>query len=74
MKKFLKQQNFSIDKPWIDFYDEGVPKTLNYPDLMLWEFIKDAALKYPTNLACEYYGTSVTCRTFMYDIEEAARG
>lgn len=74
MKKFLKQQNFSIDKPWIDFYDEGVPKTLNYPDLMLWEFIKDAALKYPTNLAYEYYGTSVTFRKFMYEIEEAARG
>lgn len=73
MKKSRKQQNLSIEMPWLKNYDEGVPESLDYPDLMLWEFIREAALKYPTKLAYEYYGTTVTFRKFMYEIEEAAR-
>lgn len=73
MKKLLKQQNLSIDRPWVNFYDEGVPKTIDYPDLMLWEFIREAVNKFPTKLAYEYYGTTATFRRLMYEIEEVAR-
>jgi len=73
MRKLKRKQNINIKKPWIDFYDEGVPKTIEYPDKMLWEVINDAAEKYPTYIAYEYYGTNVTFRKFMYEIEEAAR-
>jgi len=47
MKKFLKQQNLSISRPWTMFYDDGVPKSLDYPDLMLWEFIRKSANSFP---------------------------
>lgn len=73
MKKLMKQQNSSISKPWVKFYDEGVPESIEYPDLMLWEFVQKAANKFPSKFAYHYYGTNVTFRRFMYEIEEAAR-
>jgi long-chain acyl-CoA synthetase len=72
MKKSQREQNLNINKPWLKFYDEGVPTTINYPDKMLWEIILDSAEKYPDNLAYEFYGTSVTFKEFMNEIEEAA--
>ena len=50
MKKLKKQQSLSISKPWIKFYDEGVPKTIDYPDKMLWEFISDSAKNNPNDM------------------------
>lgn len=70
----IKRKQINVNKPWINFYDEEVPKTFDYPDLMLWEMIEQSSLKNPTNYAYEYYGTKVTFRKFMYEIEEAARG
>ena len=55
------------------FYDDGVPKSLDYPDLMLWEFIRKSANSFPNKFAYEYYGTTVTFSRLMYEIEEAAR-
>lgn len=69
----IKRKKINDNKPWINYYDEGVPKSFDYPDLMLWEMIEKSSLKYPTNHAYEYYGTKVTFRKFMYEIEEAAR-
>ncbi len=69
----MKQKNLSDVKPWIKSYDKGVPGSIKYPDLMLWEFIQKATNSYPSNLAYEYYGTSVTFSRFMFEIEEVAR-
>lgn len=70
----MQDKSNILDRPWTSFYDSLVPKTIDYPNKMLWELIGDAARKYPNNLAYEYYGTSVTFEDFMYEIEEAARG
>lgn len=72
MKESMKQQNINTEKPWVNFYDEGVPETIKYPDKMLWEIIEESSVKYPKELAYEYYGTSVTFEKFMAEIEEAA--
>ncbi len=69
----MKTKNKSINKPWINFYDEGVPKTINYPNKMMWEVINDSVIKNSNKLAYEYYGTSVSFKKFMIEIEEAAR-
>lgn len=71
----MKENDKLFDnKPWINFYDFGVPKTIYYPNLMLWELVDKAVKKYPRYLAYEYYGTSATFEEFMFEIEEAARG
>lgn len=61
-------------KPWIEFYDEGVPKSFKYPNMMLWEFMLKNIDKYPNSVAYEYYGTKVSFKKFKLEIEEAARG
>ena len=71
----MKENDKLFDnKPWINFYDFGVPKTIDYPNLMLWELVDKVVKKYPRYLAYEYYGTSATFEKFMFEIEEAARG
>ncbi len=73
MIKLKLKQNSNINKPWVNFYDEGVPKTINYPDKMLWEMIKDSADRNPNLLAYEYYGTTSTFKKLMKDIASCAR-
>lgn len=73
MIKLKLKQNSNINKPWVNFYDEGVPKTIDYPDKMLWEMIKESADRNPNILAYEYYGTTSTFKKFMKDIESCAR-
>lgn len=73
MIKLKKQQNLSINAPWTEFYDEGVPKSINYPDKMLWEMVNESASRNPSSLAYEYYGSSITFKRLIFEIEESAR-
>lgn len=73
MIKLKKQQNLSINAPWTEFYDEGVPRSIDYPDKMLWEMVSESAERNPSNPAYEYYGNSITFKRLMYEIEESAR-
>jgi len=47
------------DKPWLAFYDQGVPKTLEYPQQTLPEVLADTAQKFPDHPAIYYFGTRV---------------
>jgi long-chain acyl-CoA synthetase len=38
-------------KPWLDHYDRGVPKSIQYPIRTVHSFLRDAAVHFP-NLAC----------------------
>jgi long-chain acyl-CoA synthetase len=40
-----------MEKPWLKFYDDGVPHTLDYPDVPLHWFLEESARKYPDTLA-----------------------
>ncbi|MFC2069738.1 long-chain fatty acid--CoA ligase [Chloroflexota bacterium] len=39
------------DKPWFKFWPEGVPKTLDYPEIPLFSILSQAAEKWPDNTA-----------------------
>jgi long-chain acyl-CoA synthetase len=47
------------DKPWLAFYDQGVPKTLEYPQQTLPEVLADTAQKFPDHPALYYFGTRI---------------
>ncbi len=47
------------DRPWLAFYDQGVPKTLEYPQETLSETLADTAKRFPKNPAFYYFGTRV---------------
>ncbi|TKJ30873.1 MAG: long-chain fatty acid--CoA ligase [Chloroflexi bacterium B3_Chlor] len=40
-----------MEKPWLKFYDEGVPHTLDYPEVPLHWFLEESARKYPDSIA-----------------------
>ncbi len=40
-----------MDRPWLKFYDDGVPHTLEYPDVPLHWFLEESARKHPDTLA-----------------------
>ncbi|MEG0799077.1 MAG: AMP-binding protein [Bacilli bacterium] len=67
MKKLLK------NRPWIKYYNE-VPYSINYPDISMFELIKQTSIIYPYNTAYEYYGKLCNYKRFIVKIEEAAKG
>jgi len=42
------------DRPWFNFWPEGVPRHIDYPEAPLFEFLSKAAEKYPDNIALSY--------------------
>lgn len=40
------------DKPWLKNYDEGVPQTLEYPDIPAHGLLQQSAQRYPDKPAC----------------------
>ena len=39
------------DRPWFKFWPEGVPQHLDYPEVPLFEFLSQAAQRWPENIA-----------------------
>lgn len=50
------------DKPWLEFYDEGVPEEIETPDFPLHEFLKRSAQSYPDQTAMIFRGTRLSYR------------
>lgn len=62
------------DQPWLDFYDEeGIPRSINYPDCSMVDMVIQSAEKWPDNTAYIYYGHRVTYKNFVKKIEKTAR-
>jgi long-chain acyl-CoA synthetase len=40
-----------VDKPWLRFYDQGVPSSLEYPDVPLDQLLADSAAGHPDSTA-----------------------
>ena len=40
-----------MDKPWFKYYDEGVPRTIDYPRIPLDRLLADSAAKHPEHTA-----------------------
>jgi long-chain acyl-CoA synthetase len=47
-----------IDKPWLAHYDQGVPNTVEIPNVPLFHFLEESARKYP-NRACTIFKGAV---------------
>jgi len=40
-----------MEKPWLQFYDEGVPASIDYPQVDLWTLLSDSIKNYPDQIA-----------------------
>lgn len=60
--------------PWLKIYEEqGVPKTLEYPQKTMYQMVVDTATKYPDFIAYEYFGKTCTYQGLMDKIEACAK-
>jgi long-chain acyl-CoA synthetase len=44
------------EKPWLEFYDEGIPTSIEYPEISLDTLLKQSAAKYPEHPAIIFGG------------------
>ena len=47
------------DRPWLNQYDEGVPKTLEYPEVPLFYFLEKAAKEHPDTPCTIFKGAKI---------------
>jgi long-chain acyl-CoA synthetase len=48
------------EKPWFKYWPAGVRKHIDYPEVPLSHFLKNAAEKYPDNVAIVYFDRDIT--------------
>jgi long-chain acyl-CoA synthetase len=48
------------ERPWLKHYDEGVPKTIEYPKITLFDLLEEAAQKYPNSSCTIFKGARIS--------------
>ena len=51
-----------IKKPWLKFWPEGVPQSIRYPNVPLFQLLIEAAEKYPEHTAIIFYDRRISYR------------
>ena len=63
-----------MEKPWLKFYEEGVPATIDYPDMMMPQVLADTARKHPDHPATLFKGAKLTYRELNELVDKFAAG
>jgi long-chain acyl-CoA synthetase len=48
------------DRPWLKHYDEGVPQTVDYPDVPLFALLEETGKKYPDSACTIFKGARIS--------------
>lgn len=64
---------YNEEKPWLKYYDR-MPEHLNYYNGSMYDMVNDAAIKYPNNIALEYFDIKYTFKQLMKKIDDVAVG
>ena len=68
----MTKLTLSNERPWINFYKEGVNPHLNYSKSSMVGYLLEAVARFPEYTAYEYYGNTKTFREFYEDIRTVA--
>ncbi len=60
------------DARWLKFYGD-IPHHLEYPDISLYDMVKKTAQEYPSYIAYDFMGKSVSYERFIEEIDECAK-
>jgi long-chain acyl-CoA synthetase len=52
----------STNRPWLDFYERGVPHSLSYPETTLGNVLAKTAERFPDRAALLFYGRKISYR------------
>ncbi|RLI22736.1 long-chain fatty acid--CoA ligase [Candidatus Bathyarchaeota archaeon] len=61
-RKKRKKKVSASEKPWLKFWPEGVPQSIDYPEIPLFHFLEKSAEAYPHNTAIIFFGREITYR------------
>ena len=61
-----------MDRPWLRFYDAGVPPTLEYPASSVPEFLRISAQRFPNQVATIFLGARLTYRQLKAQVDSLA--
>ncbi|MDR7426296.1 MAG: long-chain fatty acid--CoA ligase [Armatimonadota bacterium] len=50
----------AVERPWVRFYDDGVPAQLTYPDLLLHQVLEESARRHRRLTALLFFGRRMT--------------
>ncbi len=50
------------DRPWFQHYDEGVPRTIDYPQVPIFHFLQESAKNYPNSPCTLFKGARISFR------------
>ncbi len=48
------------DRPWFEYYDEGVPRSIDYPEIPLHQMLQESAAKYPDRPCTIFNGAEIS--------------
>ena len=57
---FVEKKMFEMERPWFKSWPEGLPKSLDYPVVPLFDFLRNTAGRLPDKSAIIFYGREVT--------------
>jgi len=63
-----------MDRPWFSSYEEGVPRDLDIPDVLLPAILEKSAAAFPDNPAVIFHGREITFREIQKRAESLAAG
>ena len=61
-----------MKRPWLEFYDDGVPHTLEYPSITVPEYLYQSAQRYPSQVATMFLGSRLTYRQLKAQVDHLA--
>ena len=61
-----------MERPWFKFYPVGLTRTLDYPNVPLFEFLETSARRYPEKPAVIYYGNRISYSEILDSVERLA--
>ena len=63
-----------MNRPWVNHYDEGVPHSLTYPSLRVFDFLDEAASRYPEQPCTIFEGKTISYARMSALTDVLARG
>ena len=62
------------DRPWYQHYDEGVPRTIDYPQVPIFHFLEESARNYPDSPCTLFKGARISFREMDEATDRLAAG
>ena len=72
--KIIKKENKIInkEKPWLQYYGDKIPESLNYFQGSIYENLKESAIRNENRKAYSYFGSEATYGKFLKKVDEIA--